>query len=134
MNLNSYVLISATQQKKLISVSHIREIVPLMAIETGARRSRFFRGLINLRGEIIPVFDLEEGPVRFSPDRFILISDSEDGQPMGLIVDDVFDIVSVSPQDVVNRSLGEGRREVFTLIDDVLVSVFDPRTILHDNR
>ena len=129
--ISSFVLISAKNAEKLIRVEHIREIVPLMALQESSLDGRHFRGLINLRGEIIPIFDFDEGPIRLSKDRFILISETEDKNPIGVIVDDVHDIVGIENSDIVVRDIGSGRPEIFTLLNDRLVSVFDPKEIVH---
>ncbi|MDF1661720.1 MAG: chemotaxis protein CheW, partial [Planctomycetota bacterium] len=128
---DSYVLVSITQSQKLISVEHIREIVPFMALEE-KEGGGSFRGLLNLRGEIIPIFDLDGGPLRRLPDRYILISVSDDGTPLGLIVDDVHDIISIEGAEIARRPIGGGRIELFTLLEENVVAVFDPREIIQN--
>ncbi len=56
-------------------------------------------GIINIRGEIVPVFDvgarLGHGPTQPSPQHVITLVQAPDDQVVGLLVDDVSDIRAV---------------------------------------
>lgn len=110
-------------------LSDVHEIVPMMSLEGIEGGGGNCRGLVNLRGEIIPVFDLSGPDAALAPSRFILVSRA--GQdPIGLIADDVVDLLSVPEGQVVSRVVGDARSVVVARIDDELIPVIEPADVL----
>lgn len=91
-----------------INVLKIREIIRVTAITAVPQMPDFVKGVINLRGKIIPVMDLR---LRFGlPDREqtehtcivvvqIKLTESRNMQ-MGLVVDDVEEVVNIAAADI----------------------------------
>jgi len=91
-----------------IDVLKVREIIRLTNITAVPQMPAYVKGVINLRGKIIPVIDLR---VRFG---FTSVKDTEltciivvqvkmhDGKntQMGLVVDGVEEVVSLAPGDI----------------------------------
>ena len=114
-----------------LTISVVREIIPYMTITDVPQVPNFVQGVINLRGNIIPVIDLrlKLGVQANGADKdtCIIIVDSEVGS-VGLVVDSVSSVIELSanqidaPSSIVNDSsfsrflLGMGK-----LADEVLI-------------
>ena len=93
-----------------VPVLRVREIMRLCAITPVPRMPPYIKGVLNLRGKIIPVIDLRD---RFSLQNWVLSEDdrrciivvqfrSKDNQTqhMGMIVDAVEDVAHFSDADI----------------------------------
>ncbi len=79
-----------------VEIRHVREIIRVVEIAMLPRAPKYFEGIINLRGRIIPVLDLKR---RFDMPRLdstsesrILVVEIED-QMLGLLVDKVSEVL-----------------------------------------
>ena len=87
-----------------IDISYIDNIVRMQKITRIPKAQPYFKGVINLRGEVIPVmslrlkFDLEEGEVT-NATRIIIIKLESQGL-IGLIVDEVKEVVTLSEDEM----------------------------------
>lgn len=103
-----YLTFTLQQESYGIDVLKIREIIRLTLITAVPQMPSYVRGVINLRGKIIPVIDLR---VRFG---FTNVQNTEhtciivaqvklpDGKAtqMGLIVDGVEEVLNLAPADI----------------------------------
>ena len=48
---------------------------------------------------------------------------------MGLMVDDLVDIIAISPDRVSSRSVGRGRSATFARLDEGVIRVLDPEEV-----
>lgn len=110
-------------------LSDVREIVPMMSLEGIESGGKTCRGLLNLRGEILPVFDLSGPDAPLAPSRFILVSRAGH-DPIGLIADDVVDFLSVPEGQVVSRLVGDARTVLVARVGDELIPVIEPADVL----
>lgn len=103
-----YLTFTLAQESFGIDVLKVREIIRLTAITAVPQMPAHIRGVINLRGKIIPVMDLR---VRF---EFAAAAGTEqtciivvqvklpDGKPaaMGLVVDGVEEVINLAASDI----------------------------------
>ncbi len=96
-------------------IMKIKEIIPFQKIRPVPRAPRFVRGVINLRGAVIPVVDLRERfglSVDAEMDRTArIIVTSLAGKIMGLVVDAVTEILKVGAGGIVRVPSLLSRRE-----------------------
>ena len=97
-----YVVFSINQQFFGIEIFKIREVLSYRNITTLPQSGEFIKGIINLRGAVIPVFDLRKKfnmptAVEFTQFHVIIVVEIS-GKIMGVIVDDVSDVVEISPE------------------------------------
>jgi len=75
-------------------------IEPTMMPNTPA----YLRGVINVRGEIIPIYDfaarLGRGLTQATPRHIVILAHNQSGQTTGLLIDQVLDILSVVPEAI----------------------------------
>ena len=91
-----------------IDVLQIREIIQLSNITSVPRMPAYVRGVINLRGKIIPVIDLRVrfgfGDVPYTPHTCIVVVQARlpDGKSthMGAIVDDVEEVTNIPDTEI----------------------------------
>ena len=87
-----------------LPIATVREIVMVPQITPVPDTGRFVRGIINLRGRILPVLDLAArlglgtGPT--PPDGRILVVEPDREHPVGLLVDDASEVLRV-PEDAI---------------------------------
>jgi purine-binding chemotaxis protein CheW len=95
-----------------LPVTEVIEIIRIVAISPVPSQHPDLVGMINLRGRVIPVFDLYlalAGQSRpLSLRMYIIIADVA-GEAVGVLVDDVLDVITVpSEQFQVSRALSGG--------------------------
>lgn len=87
-----------------ISISYINEIIMMQPITAVPEVEDYIKGLINLRGKIIPVIDVrtrfEMAPVDYT-DRTCIIIISVKSVTLGLIVEKIAEVVNIVDDDVV---------------------------------
>jgi purine-binding chemotaxis protein CheW len=92
-----------------IQVSSVREIIGLQDITPVPQTPVYIKGVLNLRGRVIPVIDLRKKcglpEVEYGPQACIIVVRVETkaaGIPMGVVVDGVSEVVNIQPNDVEN--------------------------------
>jgi purine-binding chemotaxis protein CheW len=118
-----------------VPIETVREIVRYTPPAAGAAASGLVRGMINLRGVVVPVADLSDrlGHGRHTGENAqIVVLELRDG-PLGLIVDHVKGVHRV-PRAQINPTPVPGAEQGFgdeiAAIDDELVLLLDPERVL----
>ena len=104
-----------------IDVSHVREVLDMTAITKVPRAPDFMRGVINVRGSVVPVIDLRtkfglsrtEATVNT---RIIIMEIALGGKAtiLGAIADSVHDVLEIEPEQIEESpSLGDRWRSDF---------------------
>ncbi len=105
--LHKFLTFNMADENYGIEVTNVREIIGLMRITRVPGMPDFMRGVINLRGRIIPVIDLR---MRFKTGAtldtertcIIIVQIHRGGNPIdvGLIVEEVADVIDLSSDSV----------------------------------
>ncbi len=106
-----------------LGILTVREIIGLMDITAMPRTPDYVRGVINLRGKIIPVIDLrrkfEMQSVEDTPETCIIVvevSHGDDALPVGIVVDQVNEVRDVTADQIDARpQFGGGAETDFIL-------------------
>ena len=86
-----------------LEISHITEIISIQKITDVPDLPAFVKGVINLRGQVIPTLDLR---LRFGlaskdyDERTCIIITKMQDTPVGIIVDTVNEVLDIPPQDI----------------------------------
>lgn len=90
-----------------LEILQVREIIGLMDITQVPRTPEFVRGVINLRGKVIPVVDLRQKfgmeAVEDTSQTCIIVVEVQRGDtalPMGVVVDEVSEVRDVSGDQI----------------------------------
>ncbi|PKM49864.1 MAG: chemotaxis protein CheW [Firmicutes bacterium HGW-Firmicutes-7] len=98
-----YIVVKIGREQYGINIKYIQNIVRIQNITRVPKAPYYFKGVINLRGEIIPVmsirlkFGLEVEEDTFNT-RIIIVKIS--GQVIGLIVDEVKEVTEIPEEDI----------------------------------
>jgi len=131
--IEQYVIFSLNEQIYGIEILKIKEVVSYQKITPLPNMRGFIRGIINLRGVILPVFDLREKfnlpETTYTPFNSIMVMEIS-GRVMGVIVDEISDVVELFPEEVQAASslppgvqaeyikgIGKKERELIVLLD-----------------
>ena len=86
-----------------VAIMSVREIRGWTDATRLPNRPPYMRGVINLRGSIIPIFDLRcrfMGDLTTAHPKNVIVILSVEEKLIGLLVDAVSDIVTVTPHDI----------------------------------
>lgn len=102
-SLNKYLIFSVGEESYGIRITYITEVIEIEEITKVPDLPGYVKGIINLRGKIIPVTDVR---LRFGKEekeydeRTCIIVVDIDGVSFGLIVDGVREVVSMSAAEI----------------------------------
>jgi purine-binding chemotaxis protein CheW len=86
-----------------LEILKVHEIIGMMAITPVPRTPEFVRGVINLRGKVIPTVDLRlkfEMPTVDQTDETCIIVVQASGVQVGIVVDRVSEVLDIKGEDV----------------------------------
>ncbi len=102
-----YLTLTLDNEEYGIGILKIKEIIGMMAITTVPQTPEFVKGVINLRGKVIPVVDLR---LRFGmktidyTERTCIIVVEIEGQSgtvmIGIVVDAVSEVLSIKAEEI----------------------------------
>lgn len=102
-----YLTFSLAKEEYGIGILKVKEIIGLMPITPVPCTPEFVKGVINLRGKVIPVIDLR---LRFGlqaaeyTDRTCIVVVESGGAPavveIGIVVDSVSEVLNIPPADI----------------------------------
>ena len=133
-----YIVVKIGNEQYGIDISYIDTIVRMQKITRVPKAQRHFKGVINLRGEIVPVMSIRL-KMKVADDEFtnasrIIILKLEEKGMLGVIVDEVKEVVTLSSNEV-EKSSGKG-----SFINGVgkhgeeLISLFDINAIVEEKE
>ncbi len=107
-----YIVAKLGNEQYGIDIAYVDNIVRMQNITRVPKTQPYFMGVINLRGEIIPVMDLrkklELEEKEISGATRIIIIKPEQSASLGLLVDEVREVVTLSEEDVEKVSYENG--------------------------
>lgn len=86
-----------------IEIRYVTEIIGMQAITEVPEVPEYVKGIINLRGKIIPVIDVrlkfKKEPMEYNDRTCIIVIDISD-LSVGLIVDNVAEVLTIGDEDI----------------------------------
>jgi purine-binding chemotaxis protein CheW len=98
-----YLTFALAEEEYGLEILKVREIISMSEITSVPKTPRYVKGVINLRGKVIPVIDLrlkftmEE--VAYTDETCIIVADVN-GVEMGIIVDHVSEVFDIASDDI----------------------------------
>ena len=116
-----YLTFSLGKELYAVQIAPIREIIEYPGLTEIPMTPEFLRGVINLRGAVVPVIDLAvrfgRGLTAVGRRTCIVISEiaGDNGPlPLGILVDGVNEVLEVGPEQIENKpEFGLGMRPDF---------------------
>ena len=137
-----YIVVRIGGEKFGIDIGFIDNIVRMMKITRVPKAQKYFKGIINLRGEIVPVMSarLKMGldDDVFTNARRIIILKIEDKGLLGLIVDEVCEVVTLVTDEIEKptNSISANSKDLFIngvgKSGDELISLFELNAIIEE--
>ncbi|WP_337174551.1 chemotaxis protein CheW [Paludisphaera sp.] len=118
----SYVVFRLGGEAYALEVLRVQEVLDVLAITEVPGASRSLLGVINLRGHVVPVYDLripfglpeDPKPARAPSVLIVEAEEGNDSEVTGLLVDRVSDVLEFSPEQVQPApQLGLGKTTPF---------------------
>ena len=139
-----YIVIQIGEEQYGIDIKYVDNILRMQKITRVPHTQPYFKGVINLRGEVVPVMSIR---VKMSLDDDVITNDSriiilklENNAPVGIIVDEVKEVVSLDERniDVVTKS-STNKNEVSFIsgvgkVEQGLISLLDLSTIINEKE
>lgn len=131
-----YIVVMVGDEHYGIDISYIDNIVRMQKITRVPRVQTYFTGVINLRGEVVPIMSIRK-KMGLADDVFtnasrIIILKLEDNALLGIIVDEVKEVVNLSEEEIDKSGKGK-------FIDgigkhgDELISLLEINSIIEDD-
>lgn len=131
------VIFSLGGEEYSVDISIVREIIRVVDLTRIPKLPEFIEGVINLRGQITTVIDLrkrfEMEPVVNDNNRIIIVDLK--GEPIGIIVDSVSEVMTVPPGQIDDMpSIKHARTQEYLKgickVDDRILILLDLDKIL----
>ena len=124
-----------------ISIAYVTEIIGIQSITEIPEMPDFIKGVINLRGKVIPVMDVRTRfklPPREYDERTCIIVVEIDGTSVGMVVDTVNEVADI-PEDQVEPPPKSNRKggsfiQGLGKIDKEVKILLDINKILYDEE
>lgn len=138
-----FIVVKIGSEQYGIDISYVDNIVRMQKITRVPKAQSYFKGIINLRGEIVPVMSIRT-KMDLEPDVFtdvtrIIILKLEEHGVLGLIVDEVKEVVTLGP-DEIDKVAYDARNSKSNFINGVgkhgeeLISLFDTNSIIDESE
>lgn len=129
------VVFSLGEEQYALPISHVHEIIRFTEPRSVASSDPSVRGVISLRGKILPVYDLATRlgiPHAASAAEAKIVIVETDEDMAGVVVDDVEEVVTVDGAQLDDAPTAGGHAiDGIARIDDRLVVLLDPEGIVH---
>ena len=104
LSTKQYISIRLGNDLYAIEIKYIENIIVMQNITRVPKAQSYFLGVINLRGEIIPVMSLKARLARKGrippTSRIIILKPERTAAPVGITVDEVNEVIDLSDEDI----------------------------------
>ena len=122
-----------------IEIKYVIEIVGLQSLTQMPEMPEYIKGIMNLRGKVIPAMDVRQRfklPAREYDDRTCIIVIDFGGMSVGLIIDSVSDVLSISGDQIMEKPEISGRGgcgyvNSVGMVDDQVIMLIDCEKLLN---
>ena len=136
-----YIVVQIGSEKYGIDISYVDNIVRMQKITRVPKAQPYFKGIINLRGEIVPVMSSRtkmglEDDVFTNASRIIILKIEEKGS-LGVIVDEVCEVVNLAEDEIETNNINSNHVKD-SFINGIgkngeqLISLFDISAIVEE--
>ena len=102
---DKYLIFKIEEESYGIDIKYVTEIIGIQGITPVPELPDYIKGIINLRGIIIPVMDMRKRfkmPEQEYNDRTCIIVVDVEDISIGLIVDTVSEVITIEEENIVN--------------------------------
>lgn len=133
-----YIIFKINNESFGIDITNINTIIQMPKITKMPKMPEYFQGITYLRGRIIPVINLRKR-MNYTDEEFtkknrIIVLNLEDDKLMGIIVDDVKEVMRISQSEIEEPSPLLKKEESFISgvgkKEDNLISIFEVDSLI----
>lgn len=125
-----------------IAITYVSEIIGIQQITELPETPEYIKGLINLRGKIVPILDVRlrfEKPEAEYDDRTCVIVINVGEDTVGLVVDTIADVVSIEDENIleppsVRNSAANHYICGYGKIGDEVKLIIDPAKLIYEQE
>lgn len=138
-----YIVVQIGNEKYGIDIGYVDNIVRMQKITRVPKVQSYFEGIINLRGEIVPVMSIRkkmgmEDDVITNASRIIILKVEEKGS-LGIIVDEVREVVTLNLDGIDKAAVGaKSNKDNFIngvgKSGETLISLFEINAIIDEKE
>lgn len=134
-----YINLRFDSEQYGIDISYIDNIVRLQPITRVPHTQHYFLGVINLRGEIIPVMSMRkkfELPDKENTGACRILILKVDGNKIGVLVDEVREVITLADDSIEKIATDDSETRAFLLgvgkYNDTLISLLNVGALISD--
>ena len=140
---NQFIIVRIGNEQYGINIKIVDNIVRMQQITRVPKSQKYFVGVINLRGEIVPVMSLRRrfgiDDDEFTNTTRIIIVKPEQQATVGFIVDSVKEVVTLEDDQIEKNSIGpdaEGQSYISAVgkCGDELISILNTHAVISDKE
>ena len=138
-----YIDITLGNEQYGIDIRFVDNIVRIQQITRVPKSQPYYVGVINLRGEVVPIMSLRK-KFELEDDTYdnatrIIIVRLEDQSKIGVIVDEVKEVVNIDPTEIEKPAFKLDEKKAAYLAGigkkgDQLISLLDIQAVLDDKK
>lgn len=107
-----YIVAYLKKEQYGFEIKYIDNIIVMQTITRVPKAQPYFKGVINLRGEVVPVMSLRcrlgiPEDTYTDKARIIIVRPERQAAPVGLIVDEVKEVITLEADDIEKMSYDE---------------------------
>ena len=129
------VVFSLGEEEYALPITHVQEIIRYTEPRSVASQTPWIKGVISLRGKIVPVYDLASRlGLQTSTDAYKIVIVESGDDMAGVVVGDVEEVLTVTSADLDEvPAAGAACIQAIAKVGDRLVVLLDPAGILADD-
>lgn len=136
-----FLTFSLGKEMYAIEIKFVTEIIGIQPITEVPELPAYVKGIINLRGKIIPVMDVrlrfKKKPVEYNDRTCVIVIEVKDIS-VGLIVDNVSEVLSIADDDIVpppdmNRGAENKYIKAIGKVEKEVKLILDCERLMNDN-
>lgn len=135
-----FIVVKIGSEQYGIDITYVDNIVRMQKITRVPKAQNYFKGVINLRGEVVPVMSIRT-KMGLEPDEFtdasrIIILKIEQQGSLGIIIDEVKEVVTLGEEEI--DKVASAKDEKGNFINGIgkhgeeLISLFDIYAIIEE--
>ena len=133
-----YIVVKIGSEQYGIDISYVDNIVRMQKITRVSKAQTYFKGIINLRGEIVPVMSVRkrmglDDDVFTNASRIIILKIEQQGA-LGIIVDEVKEVVTLGADQIDKVAYNKVDKDTFIngirKNGEELISLFNINSII----
>lgn len=133
-----YIVVQIGSEKYGIDIGYIDNIVRMQKITRVPKVQSYIKGIINLRGEVVPVMSIRqkmglEEDVITDVSRIIILKLEEKGS-IGVIVDEVREVITIDMREVEKQASKDSFINGIGKHNGELVSLFEINSIVDEKE